>query len=252
MEVIVDFTNFVLSKSRIMKKLPIFLLLFACNVYFGIAKTYFFLGNEDNLYENPSNWSPSYPGTKVLAGDKLYIQADVNFEGFNLEVEGLLDVEYGAGLYSPDNGIIIRKTGNLLNNGDINIRFIENFGTYENVYSTTIKKYYGCKYSEMNNSISALFSVKEKVTNEGIIHNYNNMAILGNLENFSEIYLHNQANLTVSGNLVESIVSEVKMSANSKLIATKTLKYDTSLMVQQKDTRPKIKYADLLFADGRE
>lgn len=235
-----------------MKKLPIFLLLLVCNIYLGVAKTYFFLGNEDNLYENPANWSPTYPGTKILAGDKLYIQADANFDGFNLEIEGLLDIEYGAGLYSSDNGIVIHKTGSVLNNGEINIRFIENFGTYENAYNTMIKKYYGYKYSIMNNSISALFSIKENCINQGILHNYNNVTILGNLNNFSEIYLHNQANLTVSGSFIESITSEVKRSNNSKFIAVKTQKYDTSIIAAKSDKRPKMKYADLLFASGQE
>lgn len=235
-----------------MKKLPIFFLLLVCNVYFGIAKTYFFLGSEDNLYENPANWSPYYPGTKVIAGDKLYIQADVNFDGFNLEVEGLLDIEYGAGIYSSENGIIIRSSGNVLNNGEINIRFIENFGTYENAYNTMIKKYYGYKYSITNNSISALMCTKEIFINQGALHNYYNLAVLGQLENFGEIYLHNQANLTVSGNFVESVTSELKQSGSCKFLAAKTQKHDTSLMVNKKGTSPKAKYADLLFADGRE
>jgi hypothetical protein len=235
-----------------MKNLPIYLLFLICNIHLSVAKTYFFLGNEDNLYENPANWSPNYPGTKVLAGDKLYIQSDVNFDGFNIEVEGLLDIEYGAGLYSTGNGIIIRKTGNVLNNGEINIRFIENFGTYENAYNTIIKKYYGYKYGLLNNSISALFTAKENFTNQGILHNYYNLSILGNLNNFGEIYMHNEANLTVSGNFVESITSEVKKSNNCKVIATKTLKHDTSIMVEKQSIRPQIKYAELLFASGQE
>ncbi|MBX7240503.1 MAG: hypothetical protein K1X92_02055 [Bacteroidia bacterium] len=123
------------------------------------ARQYFFTGSENIFYENPANWSPSYPGNVIQGNDIVIIQSSVNFEGFDLIVEGKLMIELGETITSGSNGIIVHASGLLQNEGEIGVDFIENYGNISNGLQSVIftDKYYGSKETEIKGMISFSF-----------------------------------------------------------------------------------------------
>lgn len=102
------------------------------------ATTYFFTGNEDSFYENPANWSPSFPGYTVGKQDCFVINANMSFEGYNVTIEGKMIVELGATITSPSNGFVIKESGKLSNNGEMALGLIINHGEISNSESAII------------------------------------------------------------------------------------------------------------------
>lgn len=96
------------------------------------ATTYFFSGNEDSFYENPANWSPSFPGYIVGKQDCIVINTNMSFDGYNIMIEGKMIVELGATVTSPSNGFIIKESGKLSNNGEMALGLIINHGEISN------------------------------------------------------------------------------------------------------------------------
>lgn len=126
------------------------------------AKTFYFSGNEDSFYENPANWSPSFPGYSLGVEDCMVINANMSFEGYNVTIAGNLIVELGATITSPSNGFIIKESGKLSNNGEMALGLIINQGEISNSEAAII--FADTYTSENHASVSNLVYVNTTVS----------------------------------------------------------------------------------------
>lgn len=135
---------------------------------------FYFSAIEDNFYENPANWNPYYPGTKIAENSKVSIQDLVYLSGFTLEVEGELEITQDASIFSAEDGLLITESGKLKNHGLINVAQIENNHTFLNKFGGTVQilNYSSSMVSKLNNGRSASFSVIEEFDNRGEFYNY--------------------------------------------------------------------------------
>ncbi len=164
----------------------------------NFATNYYFSGNEDNNFNNPSNWTPSYPGNTISNEDAVFIQSDVNMEGVDLEINGFIEVSMGTTLYSGSNGIKIGKKGRAVNNGEVSLLFLENAGSFEN-QSMGILKVNTCiirKEATLDNLFSAKMAT-ENFLNEGVFNNYSK-CLTATLSNKSDIFQYSRAQLNVN------------------------------------------------------
>ncbi len=138
------------------------LILIAFFPMLSFGEKYVFTGQENVFYENPSNWYPKYPGNIIGINDEVIIQSFVNFEGFDLIIEGSLLVELGETISSSGNGILIRASGSLCNKGEIGVKYMENYGKLNNDTHAMIftEKYYGVETVKIKGIVSFLFQAK--------------------------------------------------------------------------------------------
>lgn len=65
------------------------------------AEVFRFTGDSDNHYTNPENWSPSYPGIIISEQDQVIFEADAEFDGPLLLINGGVRIESHAKLDAP-------------------------------------------------------------------------------------------------------------------------------------------------------
>jgi hypothetical protein len=181
------------------------------------AKRFYFHGTENNEYVNPANWSPSYPGTKIRQNDTVIVQSDVTFSGFNLEIEGEMEIVMGASFSAKYDGIIIREGGKLMNEGEMRTKFIDNDGIVDNsVAAAWISD--SCinhKYGLINSLLASEMSIKRGMINEGKWNFSGKCVVMGEFVNEGEIALAHSANLEIKGNYYASSNSKVLKSIQS-------------------------------------
>lgn len=181
------------------------------------AKCFYFHGTENSEYVNPANWSPSYPGTKIDRNDTLIIQSDVNFTGFNLLLDGKMEIVMGASFNAKHDGIIITRNGKLMNEGELRTKYIDNEGIIDNsVAAAWISD--SCtnrKYGVINSLLASEMSIKHKMLNEGKWNFGGKCIIAGELINEGEIALAHSANFEVKGRYFASETSKVLKSFQS-------------------------------------
>ncbi|MEM6261691.1 MAG: hypothetical protein AAGI38_04215 [Bacteroidota bacterium] len=184
---------------------------------FVSAKDYFFLGTEDQSYENEENWYPEFPGKKIRLGDRVIIQADMNFERTNLLVEGELNVELGAMLHSGSGSVIIKPFGALSNHGSISVYGVINYGKFENNVAAmvVIERYLAHESATTNNLMSARFITAHHIINKGVFNNYSYCEVGGNFKNTSVFNQINNSELDVSGIMIEMPGARLNQSAES-------------------------------------
>lgn len=123
------------------------------------AKQYIFTGKENMFYENPENWFPEYPGNVIHGNDIVIIQSALNFEGFDIIIEGKFMIELGETVSSGSGGLLIRYSGLLQNEGEIGVTFIENYGKINNGLQAVIftDKYYSSRETDVKGMVSFSF-----------------------------------------------------------------------------------------------
>ncbi|MEM6262128.1 MAG: hypothetical protein AAGI38_06435 [Bacteroidota bacterium] len=169
------------------------------------ATTYYFLGVEDGLYENPANWQPGYPGTFISPKEKVIIQESVSFTGYDLEVAGKLKIGPGAELFSSRNTLRIASTGYVVNDGELKVHQIENEGKLDNSLAAEIDLYEfraGPK-AITRNAQSARFVTLGNIYNEGVFQNYSYCSIGGELDNRATFSQLSNGQLIVQGKPVQ-------------------------------------------------
>ena len=95
-------------------------------------KEYYFSPTEDNFYENPSNWIPEYPGTKIQPGSKIVIQGLAYVTHYDLEILGEVHVPMDGMLFSSEGNLRVLKGGKILNEGELVLNAIDNEGELHN------------------------------------------------------------------------------------------------------------------------
>ena len=188
------------------------------------AANYYFSGNEDADYTNAANWFPTYPGTTIGVDDKVFIQADANIIGFDLLVEGLLDVSMGAKISASSSNLLLKRNAKVMNNGEIIVSYLKNEGTFENCAGGR----FAC--SQLNNTISGTMNsaiasksfINETFLNEGVYNLSSECVVKGNFFNKKSITLSNQAILNVIGELNNTKSAQLKRGDRATVNASKT------------------------------
>lgn len=204
-----------------MKHAIIFTILFFI-AQLSFALNYYFSGVEDNLYHNPANWSPAYPGTIIREQDIVIIQSDVSIGNDIIEVKGKVEIELGTYFTAESGGIKNLKSGFIINNGIINIHLLDNAGRFENQVLGRLNLI-NCnnrKQAVINNYFSGKIT-SEKLVNEGVFHNYSKCAV-SFLFNKSEIFQYSKARLEVKNTFEEFPNSNIIPSVFAVFYAKET------------------------------
>jgi hypothetical protein len=210
-----------------MQKL-IFLLTASLFFTSSFATNFYFTGNEDTEYTNEANWSPSFPGREIAAGDKVYVQADIDLNGFDVRVKGLLDVSLGATISSKENGFVIENEGVLVNNGEIHVAKIVSAGRLDNSAAAQMVAT-NCTIQNggvFNNMMGAKFS-SNSLTNEATVNNYS-VFTTEQFVNKANVNLYANAILNVNGTLDTFANSNIQKTGKATLTANHTHTTGTS------------------------
>ena len=181
------------------------------------AKDFFFLATEDNHFENPANWYPAYPGAKITSDDKITVMADANFSGYNIHVEGILEIMLNATVHSPNGSIIIKENGLLDNNGKLLVDRVSNYGKLYNRLSAVvhIHTYEAFSGAHTYNGYSATFRTISHLVNQGRFDNYSDCITGSDLKNTSIFNQIRHSQLQVTGALVLAPGSTFQQSRES-------------------------------------
>lgn len=138
------------------------------------AQEYVFSSTEDNLYENPANWSPAYPGTVIPRNAVVFIEGTAFLTGYDLEIHGTVRVSIGSGLQTSTGKIVVAAGGKLTNDGEIISEKVENYGVVNNNLSAyfNVNGYVSYEASVTNNLMAAEFVIGGNAVNGGTFNNY--------------------------------------------------------------------------------
>ncbi|MEM7371489.1 MAG: hypothetical protein AAF587_22945 [Bacteroidota bacterium] len=161
------------------------------------------MAQEDHYYENPANWYPSYPGVKIAKDDRVVLMTDANANGYDIVVEGVLEIQLGAILSSSDGNLIIKAGGLLDNDGSVFVKELTNYGQVYNRQSAEINihEYIAHTGAQTHNSYSATFTTIKTLVNEGRFDNYGHCKIEQTLTNVAVFNQINRSELEVAGDL---------------------------------------------------
>jgi hypothetical protein len=204
------------------------------------ATNYYFTANADNSFENPANWTPAYPGNTIKTEDKVFVQADMIFNGFNLIVNGLLDVSLGVNVSSEENNLI--NNGSVINNGEIRVASVINNAKLDNSSIIWIQNIANKRMATVNNNMMGTITITKQATNEGTFTNAGVCVFYNNFANESLVNQLHNAKMEVKGNYTSSSNAELKKSATSTFASGNI---ETERASTEKAT---VKYADLLMA----
>ncbi|MDX2249657.1 MAG: hypothetical protein SF052_22935 [Bacteroidia bacterium] len=185
-------------------KRSVILTFLGCILYtYGFGTDYFFQAVEDHLYENPANWLPAYPGTKIKVGDQVLLMEDVNFVGFDIEVKGVVEVGLGVTVISGENGFVIAETGTLDNAGEVLVKDIKNYGRVHNRIAARIHlfTFHAFKGAFTHNSKSAYFITLSDLENQGRFDNYGTCKAGNDFRNHAIFHQIKYSNLDVRGTI---------------------------------------------------
>lgn len=191
-----------------------------------LARDYYFQAYEDHLYENPANWMPSYPGTQIQKGDRVILMDDVNFTGFDLTVNGRLEVALGTKVFSSQGNINIGKEGVIENEGELLVHTVRNYGNLFNRISAIvhINAFMAFQGAYTHNSVSASFITIQDLKNHGRFDNYGTCKAGNDFHNSHKFYQINNSNLDVSGERYLKPGSMLTRSPSQSMRETETKK----------------------------
>ncbi|RMG20405.1 MAG: hypothetical protein D6730_19950 [Bacteroidetes bacterium] len=148
-------------------------------------QVYFFSAREDNLYENPANWSPAYPGTHIREEEKIVLRGMVYITDYKLNIAGSMDLGLGSTLYALAGDVQIGATGQLTNRGELMVNRLINEGKINNSASGKIDvmEYTALPGAYTHNGPEAAFITAGNLHNQGVFNNYNLCKVRGKLIN---------------------------------------------------------------------
>ncbi|WNJ16776.1 hypothetical protein [Pontibacter sp. G13] len=135
---------------------------------------FFFVGEEDNFYENPANWQPSYPGTNIASNQKVVIQEPVYLTGYDLSILGTIQIAIDAEVFSAENGISVLKDGLLINEGSMILHHLDLAGELTNrqTGSIVVKQLKAAEIAKTRNLKGGEMEVSQLLQNLGNFENY--------------------------------------------------------------------------------
>ncbi|MEM7368882.1 MAG: hypothetical protein AAF587_09775 [Bacteroidota bacterium] len=173
-------------------------------------KEYYFSPLEDNFYENPSNWLPDYPGTKIESGTKIIIQGLAYITHYQLEVLGEIQVSMDGMLFSSDGGILVSSQGKVSNEGELVLKTIDNRGELNNQMSATINVHELTVHTDAltNNLQGATMTINKRLLNQGSFNNYGHCNVQMDFDNQADFNQIRGGALLVNGMEVEMEVED--------------------------------------------
>lgn len=146
---------------------------------------FFFTPTADNLYENPANWRPAYPGAHIEPDQTVTIQGVAYIPHYDLEVAGTLVIMLDATLYAANQAVVVLPGGALINDGELMAQRVENAGRVTNNLTATLDlhEYLARPGAETENLRGAQFSTSLLLTNEGTFHNYGSCRVKDAFDN---------------------------------------------------------------------
>ena len=166
--------------NKILLLLPILLFSMANTL---TAANYYFMATEDHNYVNPENWYPAYPGSEIEKNDSVFILEDVYVRGINLEVKGVMSIEWGVKVLARS--LSISEGASLVNFGKIIAEKINNFGSISNKIagSINLSNYSAYTTAQTYNGGSSKFITTKGLVNEGRFDNYGSCVVGSYFEN---------------------------------------------------------------------
>lgn len=170
--------------------------------FYGIttAQHYTFNGAEDDRYENPANWTPSFPGMEIAEGTVVFIEGTA-IASETLILNGTLHIATGSTLEAGENAMIIMQTGKLINDGELYAASLRNHGILNNNFSATMALGYFASYagSTASNLMNAEMVVNGSLSNGGTFHNYSTCVVESKFDNTAAFYQLSGSELRVKG-----------------------------------------------------
>ena len=204
--------------SRRMMKFIAFISLAILGYCHSYAVDYYFQAKVDHLYENPYNWSPAYPGTEIATGDRVFILEDVLFTDFQLEVSGELMIQLGVRAFSRQ-GVQVRTSGRVHNEGEIVVNHIDNYGTFVNRLNAQVhvRDFATHKDGYTHNAAHAHIKARGRLLNLGRFDNYGICETGEFFENRSEFNQLPKSELANRGEYVLVAGSHFNQSQSSRV-----------------------------------
>lgn len=169
------------------------------------ATDYHFVAQTDHQYVNPANWTPSYPGIEVQAGDRVFIESDAVFEGLDLEINGSLEVALGATLSSTTGEVRLRPSSVCNNYGTIRVKGARVWGSLmNNTSARMMTNFLAIRESASTSNLpGASLMISGDLANLGRFLNYGHVSVGNNLILMQEsaFYQIGRAELLVRGGL---------------------------------------------------
>lgn len=174
------------------------------------VEVYYYTAAEDHYYENPNNWTPSYPGKKIQRHQKIVIQGTTYANYKPIRVRGKIEISPGASLFAFSENVIIETQGSVFNRGEIIVNEIENFGILKNEIAGSIDvlHYHAYEGSETHNLHTSRVTVAGSLMNQGDIFNYSDFQIHKQLTNYANFHHGSTGKLMVNGKLIDRINAE--------------------------------------------
>ena len=149
------------------------------------TQAFFFTPGADNLYENPANWLPAYPGTRIAAGSTVTLQGVAYVPHYDLEVAGTLVIMMDATLYASSQTLRVLPGGAIVNDGELVAQRLENAGKVTNnlAASLSLDAYIAGPGAETENLRGASFAAARLLTNEGTFYNYGRCQVKDTFDN---------------------------------------------------------------------
>lgn len=175
-----------------------------------VIAEYYFQPSTDNLYENPDNWHPEYPGAVISSGQKVVLQGMAILPFYDLEVNGILHISVGSTLHAPKQKLRVSQTGKLINDGEALLSSLHNEGQLNNNFTGKIS----CDFfsnltsGEMFNLQGSELTVTQRLLNTGNFFNYGTCNAEATFENRSTFNQLGSAELIVNGESLQIAVNQ--------------------------------------------
>lgn len=139
-----------------------------------VYEEFTFAPQDDNLYENPDNWSPSYPGTHIQEGQLISIQGMAYATYYDIVIDGKAIIGREATLYSFSGNLTMGRTGELVNFGELMVNRLINHGRVINhmAGSVDVLTFEASDSGVTDNLNGADFKIATTFTNSGVFNNY--------------------------------------------------------------------------------
>lgn len=181
------------------------------------VQEYVFSSIADNLFENPANWSPAYPGNVIPRNAVVFIEGTAYLTGYDLHIQGALRIGIGANLQAASNEVVVAAGGRLINDGELMAGNIRNYGTLNNNLSASVdlKNLQTFAGSMTNNLMAAEFLIRGDAVNCGVFNNYSRCTIENEFENKAVFNQLSRSELRVKGSRIDLVYEETGVEAAS-------------------------------------
>ena len=165
---------------------------------------FYFSPDYDNQFDNPKNWTPSFPGLTVGKDSSVVVQGLAHMEKDDLKILGTLRIAMGANLYAPEARITLDGKGSLFNAGELIVQEFDNHGTFINEIRATAhtQRFEAFGEAHTENKKKGRITVTELLNNKGHFLNEGITQVREDFNNQATFEQVNGGQLLVQGKVV--------------------------------------------------